>query len=377
MSRIVHIANMYSPVSGGLRTAIHALGESYLALGQDFVVVVPGKRFRKTRTSYGIKYEIPSIPIPGTGGYRIILRLRMVKRILQQYSPTVLEISDRLTLLPLAKWAQKEGIQTVLFAHERVDGVLRAFTLKLVPVEKIADLWNRISAKWITHLVATTKYAAAEYERIDLNPNIISLGVDLTRFSPNLRELDVKLKFEISGEFVFAMTRLSREKDPYLLIEIARELKLTGSSAQILVAGQGPVFRSLVKTSELENLPIRFLGHIADRSHIAKLLASADVFLAAGPIETFGLAALESLASGVPVICRDSGAIQEIIDESCGSVLQRDPKIWITEINEWVKRDYTIKSSSSRQRAEKFSWHTCANELLLRYGVINTEAKAA
>lgn len=368
---------MYSPVSGGLRTTIHALGESYLALGQDFVVVVPGKKFRKTRTSYGIKYEIPSIPIPWTGGYRIIIRLGMVKKILKQYSPNVLEISDRLTLLPLAKWAREEGIQTVLFAHERIDGVLSAFTMKFMPVKQIADLWNRVSAKWITHLVATTNYAAAEYHRIDLNPKIIPLGVDLTRFSQHLRVDDISTQFGFTGDFAFAMTRLSKEKDPYFLLEIARELKLDGSNIQVLVAGQGPLFTELSNIVQRDNLPIQFLGHIADRSRIAQLLASADVFLATGPIETFGLAALESLASGVPVICRDSGAIREIINESCGSTLPRDSKIWIAEMNNWINKDYSIKSLPSRLRAEQFSWHTCATELLFLYGVIDKEVKAA
>jgi hypothetical protein len=57
MARIVHLANMYSPVSGGLRTAVQALGETYLALGHDFVIIVPGKKLVRTRTAYGIKYE--------------------------------------------------------------------------------------------------------------------------------------------------------------------------------------------------------------------------------------------------------------------------------------------------------------------------------
>lgn len=377
MARIVHLANMYSPVSGGLRTAIHALGESYLTLGQDFVVIVPGKKFKKTRTSYGIKYELPSIPIPFTGGYRIIVRLRLVKRILKQYSPTVVEISDRLTLVPIARWAKAQEIPTVLFAHERVDGVLKAFGPRFISAVRIADFWNRITAKWFTHLVATTNYAADEFHRLGLMPQIVPLGVDLSRFSPRLRNSTLKRDFGISGNLIFAMTRLSREKDPEFIIDIARQLKSERSDDMILVAGHGPMLSSLRSIADEENLPVQFLGHLSDRVEVASLLANADVFVAVGPIETFGLAALESLASGVPVICRDSGAIQEIIDINCGTPLPRDAKKWLEEIVIWSGKDAELKADLARNRAEQFSWHTCANTLLNLYGVNDKQVKAA
>src|SRR3712207_7820352 len=53
----------------------------------------------------------------------------------------------------------------------------------------------------------------------------------------------------------------------------------------------------------------RFAGHIADRSAVAALLASADVVVAPGPVETFGLAALEALACGTPVVVDQASAL--------------------------------------------------------------------
>jgi alpha-1,6-mannosyltransferase len=42
--RIVHVANAYTPASGGIRTTVHALGHGYRAAGHEFVLVVPGPR---------------------------------------------------------------------------------------------------------------------------------------------------------------------------------------------------------------------------------------------------------------------------------------------------------------------------------------------
>ncbi|NBY38095.1 MAG: glycosyltransferase, partial [Actinobacteria bacterium] len=104
-----------------------------------------------------------------------------------------------------------------------------------------------------------------------------------------------------------------------------------------------------------------------DRSNLAKYLAKADIFLAVGPIETFGLAALEALASGTPVLCRDSAAIAEVIDQNCGVALPRDATLWAREIERIMKEDREIYRDLSRARAESFSWSRCAENLISIY----------
>ncbi len=70
--------------------------------------------------------------------------------------------------------------------------------------------------------------------------------------------------------------------------------------AVLVVAGDGPLRRPLQASAA--RLPVRFLGHVASRESLAKLLATADVVIAPSPAETFGLSALEALASGTPVV---------------------------------------------------------------------------
>jgi glycosyltransferase involved in cell wall biosynthesis len=49
---------------------------------------------------------------------------------------------------------------------------------------------------------------------------------------------------------------------------------------------------------------------------VAELLAAADVFVTPSAAETFGLAALEALASGVPVLSAATGAVAELVEAS-------------------------------------------------------------
>ncbi len=377
MARIVHLANMYSPVSGGLRTAVQALGETYLALGHDFVIIVPGKKLVRTRTAYGIKYEFPSYPIPFSGGYRIIARTKQIKRLLLKLQPEIIEISDRTTLLLLARWARRNMFPTALFAHERIDGVLSAFLGRAFPSRWFADIWNRKSSTWLDYVVATTEFAAEEYDRIGIRVKKVPLGVDLHRFNPEFHDQILKLDLVAGHKFAFAMTRLSKEKDPEFLLDVARLIKAQNFDFQVVVAGAGPLLNSLRNTATKEWLPISFLGHVGDRDYLSRLLATADVYLAPGPIETFGLAALESLASGVPVVCRDSGAIQEIINLDSGIALPRDAKVWLAAMNRYATIERTQKAAKARLRAEQFSWHQTACKLLNLYQIEAIRERAA
>ena len=56
----------------------------------------------------------------------------------------------------------------------------------------------------------------------------------------------------------------------------------------------------------------------ADRDRLADLYAAAELVVAPCPIETFGLAALEALASGAPVLAADRGGVAETVERSGG-----------------------------------------------------------
>jgi len=51
---------------------------------------------------------------------------------------------------------------------------------------------------------------------------------------------------------------------------------------------------------------------------VLPLLSISDVFLLPSAQESFGLAALEAMACGVPVVATESGGVSEVLSESCG-----------------------------------------------------------
>ena len=119
---------------------------------------------------------------------------------------------------------------------------------------------------------------------------------------------------------------------------------------------------------QASRLPIDFTGFVSDRHTVARLLASADVTLAPGPHETFGLAALESLACGTPAVVSRTSALTEIITPDSGALADNDPAAIARAVSAIVSRPEHHRRRSARRRAEDFTWHRAATGMLASLG---------
>ena len=100
-------------------------------------------------------------------------------------------------------------------------------------------------------------------------------------------------------------------------------------------------------------LPVTFAGFLPGRADLAALLASADVVIAPGPAETFGLAALEALACGTPVVVSAESALPEVVGEVGASVAGEDLAAGVMAV---LRRPEAARRAAARTRAERFGW---------------------
>ena len=103
---------------------------------------------------------------------------------------------------------------------------------------------------------------------------------------------------------------------------------------------------------------------------MATILASADVALAPGPHETFGLAALEALACGTPAVVSRTSALTEILTSDSGATADNDPRAIAHAVSSIISRPETLRRNNARRRAEQFTWPRAAAGMLGAMGAL-------
>lgn len=367
MMRVAQVANFYGPRSGGLRTAVDRLGAEYCAAGHQVFLIVPGPDHRRTILPSGVvRIEIPARRLPGTGGYRAVLP-GPVEDLLDRLRPDAIEVSDRLTLRSLGRWGSRNGVRTVMISHERLDRIAGQI-LPPALARRCADVANRRTAADYDTVWCTTEFAREEFDRIGA-PNVVTvpLGVDLDVFHPRRHSAALRGRWASADQvLVVHCGRLSVEKRVDRSIDTLAELRSSGIDARLLVVGDGPMRRRLERRAD--GLPVEFTGFIDNRHSVAALLASADVALAPGPHETFGLAALEAMASGTPVVVSRTSALTEIISADSGASADNDPGALAAAVARVVGRPECDRRRDARQRAEMFGWPAAARGALTALG---------
>lgn len=365
--RIVQLANFYTPASGGLRTCVDEIGRGYVAAGHDRVLVVPGLADADERTAAGRRITVRG-PRFGGAGYHV-LTARRTRPLLQRLRPDVLECSDKLSMRWLAPWARRTGVPLVLFSHERIDAILRTRVPPGFPLVTAADLANRRLVSRVDRVVVTSEFARAEFTRIGArNVHRIPLGVDLDTFRPSDNPAtDLDHLATVPGKpRLILVSRLSREKHPERAIEALQILRHNGIDADLTVVGDGPLRADLEGLAA--ELPVRFEGHVPGRKAVADIIAAADIALCPSPAETFGLAVLEALACGTPVVVPHAGAARELLGEP-GSGLECDgtPAGLATAVRDLLSLPAPQRRHAARRSADRFPWSRTVTGMLSLY----------
>lgn len=367
--RVVQVANFYGPRSGGLKTAVDRLGAEYYAAGNEVFLIVPAQHADRVQLDTGVtRISLPARQIPFTGGYRAVLP-GPVTTMLEDLEPDAIEVSDRLSLRSLGGWGRRHHVATVMISHERLDRLVGQILPRRV-ARTIADFANRRTAANYDAVVCTTAFARAEFDRIHA-PNVLTvpLGVDLDQFHPRRHSALMRQRWAKREQLLLVHCgRLSVEKHAHRSIDTVGALRDSGVDARLVVVGEGPMRARLER--QAARLPVDFTGYIGCRDTVATILASADVALAPGPHETFGLAALEALACGTPAVVSRTSALAEILTTESGATADNDPRAIAHAVSSIISRPEALRRTSARRRAEQFTWPRAAAGMLGALGAV-------
>jgi glycosyltransferase involved in cell wall biosynthesis len=419
IKKSVHLTNYYHKNSGGISTSYNNLLAAAARHKRYISLIVPGEIEAVEEVNDFAKiYYVPANYSPiFDKRYRLMMPWQymqndsIIRKILLAEKPDMIEVTDKYTLsmigamIRLGKFRQLGRPMLVHFSCERMDDNISSFMTEGKFGKWLAQsVIGKYTLPNFDFHIANSPYTAEEFykavgagkkkrrpkklfnwswrtfkaPRIPLHERIFVCprGVNSELFSPERkseavkREMRERAKIPANSIALLYAGRISPEKNIELLPDFMEILtKDKKNDYRLLIAGAGPQSEWLAGETE-KRVPGKIiqLGHL-DKELLANYYANADVFVHPNPREPFGIAPLEAMASGVPVVAPNAGGILSYAT---------DENIWLTEptgenfaaaIREIVENpgQTEFKTKNALQTARANTWENSTDRLLATY----------
>jgi alpha-1,6-mannosyltransferase len=328
---ILDISEFFGETTGGVRTYLLEKARYVQrdpALRQ--VLVVPGAADEILEGSGVRCYRLRGAPIPTQKPYRFMLATRSTSRIVGHERPDVIEVGSAWCAPWLIHLARRQlDVPAVWFYHSNFPRIIapRPDSAGWLRRSASAAAWRYVRrlARLVHTTIAPSETVVKQLQHEGVE-NVVNvpLGVDLQRFHAGRQRhaAETRQRFGLptTGMLTMYVGRIAGEKDLDVLLRGWIQVEQR-TGARLVIVGDGPARGSLALAPGGDRAIWLPFQH--DRDVLADLYAAVNLYVAPGPAETFGLAALEALASGKPVLSVDQGGVADTVTRSGAGALYR------------------------------------------------------
>ena len=298
--------------------------EALVGLGHRVTVGVVDQRFRPLNQTFGISH----VNDGALSAYiYFLLSGKLMPNRIRRF------VSERMMLRLCRKIFRSEGIPDVIYAHympsiAMLRLVKQKYTIPIVGIEH----WSELNKRTLPHRLMQMGQTA--YALVDR----------LLAVSPSL-QAQMKRHFGVEAEVVYDMVSnaflqpvipkktakpfvwltvgsLIQRKGYDILIEAFAQL---GGAEQLIIIGSGPENERLHAQAEQLGIAdrVRFTGML-DKQAIVSLMNESNAFVLPSRGETFGVAYIEAMAMGLPVIATPCGGPEHFVNSDNGLLVDMD-----------------------------------------------------
>ncbi len=323
---------------GGVPTAVETIRRSLEALGHEPVIVAPRMAGSDDRGAPVIR--VPAIPAPTYPDFALPLPLHpaLTRRlyaldldVFHAHHPFLLGASAR-------RLARASGRPFVFTYHTLYDRYAHHVPLPRAMVARRAIRWSTGFADTADLVLAPSDFVARRLRAQGVRRpiEVLPTGIDLERFRPGGRTAARHaLGLGAAGRVLLYVGRLDREKNlDFLLHAVARIA--TPGGVRLLLVGRGMQGAALRGAAAARGMGerIEFRGGVPPDG-LSAYYRAADAFVFASTTETQGLAVLEAMACGLPVVAVRASGIEEVVAEGVsGLLVPEDPAVFAAAVTQ-------------------------------------------
>jgi glycosyltransferase involved in cell wall biosynthesis len=388
--RVLIVSDQYEPMVGGVPTVTRDLARGLAGRGHAVAVVAPSATLRRHRAG-GAPGEAPggvavdfrgSLPWPWYEGQRLgVLPRGRAGELISAFKPDVVHLHSPLTLGAAARTAARRRHVPVVYTNHYLPLNVWPATARSAQganaaggtasrardaafyayVTGFANRCDLVTAPTATALRLLRAHG------LRVPSQAVSNGVSLERFAPGPRDGALRQKYALppGRPLVLSVGRLSPEKSADVLIAaLARLPRADDNGGQdagpvLVLAGTGPDdgrLRSLARHYGVADR-VCFPGFIADED-LPGLYRLAEVFAIASKAELQSLVTMAAMASGLPVVAADAGALAELVHPGENGFLARPGHAaGIAESLGLLCRDADLRARMSKASLRIISGH--------------------
>jgi glycosyltransferase involved in cell wall biosynthesis len=339
--KIVDVNPFFHPYMGGIERRMHDTCKLLAERGHD-VTVLTGR-------------------LPGTeeqeekDGYKIV---RLRSRLVNIYNPPFISSKDVLeTLNGLDadivnynyRWAASYNKDLMRYRGKKVftyHNMWGEGTGMVGRLSEISDNRFRRCLETFDHIICVSDHVRNDLVRRGIPPgSTTTVPSCLTTFPQTGRD---------EGDFILSLGRLVRTKGLDYLIESMKDV-----DARLILCGRGPEEKRIERMIRRHGLGdrIEMKGYVSEEEK-SRLMGSCRFFVMPSLFESFGLAAVEAMSYGRPIICTDVNGLPDTVGDGGVIVPPRDPVRLAEEMNRLLRDgdERARLAKAARAQAERFDW---------------------
>jgi glycosyltransferase involved in cell wall biosynthesis len=380
--RILEVIEGLDPSDGGPPEACVELSRQLSRLGHYVAVFTSDRRLRRVgpvvRNQVAPNFEIQQFPVQLIArGYEVSIPLALaLRRHISSYDIVHINSLYSFPATMAAYWCRVYKIPYIVRPHGSLDPyIFRRHRLVKSIYERIFE-WRNLELAAAVHFTALEEMQLAASLSLKIRGVVIPLGVNAGYFRANRTLGRFRAKWDLGADkrIILFLGRLNFKKGLDLLVRSFSEIARSRDDVHLVLAGPdnegygGKVREWLRREGMLSRTT--FAGMITGQDKL-DVLCDAELFVLPSYSENFGLAVVEAMAAGLPVVISNRVNIwREILEARAGLVVSCDAKELADAVDQLLLNPAVAEKMGCRGRAiveDKFGWDRVAPRMIELY----------